>query len=140
MRRAVLASAAAGMAGAGALGMAAPAGADTLTTVMPSTGLKDGQAVSLVVDSGQPAGSLSQANLQVFECWSDGSGDVECVVLGDISYDATQSAQRNEDTWTGTVNVQKTVGSMTCQNQCYLGALDSQLNQIGTGPIPLSFK
>src|SRR5690349_18048781 len=133
MRGVVLASAAAGIAGAAVFGLAAPAGADTLTTVTPSTGLQDGKAVSLVVDSGQPAGSLSEANLRVLECWSDQAGDVECVVLGEISYDMTQSAQRNEDTWAGTVNVRRTVGSMTCQNQCYLGALDSQLNQIGTG-------
>jgi hypothetical protein len=137
-------SAVVGAAGVGLVLVAGPAGADTVTTLSPSSNFTDGQVVQALVDSGVPFTGLIPGPIDVFECTSTATPTpATCIVLapGTFQYDASQTAGRGEDTWSGPVTVHKTINAVTCTNQCYLqfGVLNPTFVQVGN-PAQLVFK
>jgi len=101
---------------------AGAAGADTFTTVTPSTGLTDGQNVRIVVDSGLPLTMGLPDDAHVNMCSPTPAG-TECLDIGTIPPDLQGSMNANEYGWVGTINLPQVLifssgNAVICGDQC----------------------
>ena len=136
------ASAALGLACGGLALTAGPAAADTITTATPSTNLKNGQSVSVLADSGiGPYTGTTMNAATVQECTSV-NATLDCMTIGTLPFDASQSTARNEFTWSGHVTVTKMINGHLCQPavsgaQCLLVVKEGAAL---IGSTPITFK
>jgi hypothetical protein len=133
-----------------AFASAAPASADVVTTVTPTTNLTNGQTVAVFDDSGRPFNaSLVPDDAHVNLCANTGAAGVQCKDIGTLPPDVRQTTSRNEYVWDGNVNVADSftpaVGAgVTCATQCFLRVI-ATFNQ-GQGSVqvgadvPLTYK
>jgi len=144
--RLVKASAAFGAAGAGVVLTAAPAAAAPMVT--PTTGLHDGQSVS--VTWGPSVGGPTYVS--AVEC----SGPVPAgIIFGptldqcDGSTGSQLSQVRGSGSYQGNILVRKSIappsGAVTCTNQCSIVVVASYANQTPpfaevSGSVPITFK
>ena len=127
---------------------AAPAAADTLTTVTPSTNLTDEQIVEVFDDSGIPFNPSSVADLaHVDECMDTASG-LQCAEIGTLLPSSQETMNRGEYVWDGLVRAPQLLllpsgDAVICHSTCFIrvfGSFDNGTNrqQIGTD-VPLVF-
>jgi hypothetical protein len=130
--------------------LAAPAGADVMTTVTPATNLTNGQTVAVFDDSGRPFNaSLVADDAHVNLCANTGMTGVQCKDIGTLPPDVRQTASRNEYVWDGNVNVADSftpaIGAgVSCTTQCFLRVVATFNNGTGSvqvgADLPLAFK
>jgi hypothetical protein len=130
-----------------ALMSAAPAAADTVTTVTPSTNLNDEQVVEVFDDSGIAVAPDTTADLaHVDECTNTFSG-VQCMEIGTLQPNNQETANRGEYVWQGIVRVPQLLlfpsgDAVICRGDCFVRVFGSfnggNAMQVGTD-VQLSF-
>jgi hypothetical protein len=117
-----------------------PAAVAPASTATPSTGLRDGQRVSVLAHTGLPSTNPT-AHLLVHQCPSLTPAHGDCTEVGTVSRNSAEKAKRGELTLTGTVRVRKTVGWIhrhTCTTQCVL-IVDNFFKRYGA-EVTLTFR
>ena len=101
--------------GAAVLAFAAPAGAAASITVSPSSGLKDGQTVSVSISGFAPNAS----NINIVQCLASGSGASDCDVNDGKLFQKTDA----NGALTVSMTVRATFNSVDCaKQQCMIAA------------------
>jgi hypothetical protein len=138
------ASAALGAAGAGVALAAGPAAAAGTPTVTPTTGLHDGQSVSVTWDTGLSFGVVA---VGAVECSSPVPAGEVTTSLSQCDLDAATNLPLVQGTtYQGNVAVKKSLntaaGAVTCTNQCSIVVIANILNFGGdsSGSVPITFK
>ena len=119
---------------------ARPAAVDPVSTATPSTGLRDGQQVSVLAHTRLPSTNPT-THLLVHECPSLTPAHGDCTQVGTVSKNSVETAKRGDLAFTGTVEVRKTVGWLhryTCTSQCVL-IVDDFFTRYGT-EVTLTFR
>jgi len=138
---------AAAVVGVASIVSAGAAGADTFTTVTPSTGLGNGSTVRIAVDSGLPLTMGLPDDAHVNLCAPTSAG-TECVDIGTIPPDIQGSINAMEYGWVGSIELPMAVvfssGNVAiCHDQCFLRMVATfQLHpdQLQVGPdAPVMF-